>query len=77
MTPQEKALELVKKFYPILGGINPADWEYFNKEEAKQCAIIAVDEIIAELPEYLFGHPILVEKRINYYEEVKTEIEKL
>ena len=46
MTPKEKAYELFEKFLPILGGIEKKDWIYFHGEEAKQCALTAVDEII-------------------------------
>ena len=56
MTPKEKALELYNKMY---------DYSLFE-EEAKRCALIAVDEILnigcIEVP---------------YWQEVKQEIENL
>ena len=76
MTPKEKANELVDKYYNIL----PFDkyvitkdedlsWEYNDWEEAKKCALIAVDEILYVVdctsPQY------------EYWNEVKQEIEKL
>ena len=65
MTPKEKAEELHNKFYKINEGVNLI---YF--EEAKQCALIAVNEII-EITQH--------ESPITwvYYMEVKQEIEKL
>lgn len=70
LTPQGKAQELVNKYWGK--GITN------DKEIAKQCALIAVDEIILILtklnPEYeekTYWHPI------DYYKQVKTEIEKL
>jgi hypothetical protein len=65
MTAKEKAKELVEKFT-------------FNCREcdnAKQCALIAVDEI---LDDDMYGmDEELFEERINYWEEVKQEIELL
>ena len=58
MTPKEKAEELVDKYY---------EFHYINYELAKQCALIAVDEILKTNPY----------KARNYWQEVKTEIEKL
>lgn len=60
-TPKEKAIELVRQFYSI--GAN----------ECKQCALIAIEEamqVAIEL-DYEYGY------RIEYWQEVKTEIEKL
>lgn len=62
MTPQEKAKELVLKFY------NP-DKEVY-KSQAKKYAIICVDEI-------LYNVLILADERKAYWQEVKQEIEKL
>ncbi len=63
MTPREKAVELVHKF----GMEN----QYY--ERAKQCALIAVDEILnvtAGLNGWIGGFQ-------SYWEQVKQEIEKL
>lgn len=65
MTPQEKAEELVEKFDELLTYKE-------SKTKVKQCALIAVDEIIELLPEIAFGMKI-----IGYYQQVKQEIEKL
>ena len=80
MTPKEKAKELVESFHPhvYIG--------YESEEEglgnAKQCALIAVDEIINSRP--ILPSPIAV---INldlcvlqakqFWQQVKTEIELL
>ena len=63
MTSKEKAKELVEKFIPHSSGNS-------NNNEAKQCALIAVDEIIN-----LLSHDI--NPLVNYWFEVKQEIEKL
>jgi hypothetical protein len=67
MTPKDKAVELVDKFRIISYG------KYSNptKNKAKQCALIAVDEMIEESIGYLSFD------RNNYWQEVKQEIEKL
>ena len=60
-TPKEKANQLVDNYW-LMDKINPD----LSKEQAKQCALIAVDEILnigcIEVP---------------YWKEVKQEIEKL
>jgi hypothetical protein len=67
MTPQEKAREIVIK----MQFQNPP----LNFEQAKQCALIAVDEI---LDDDMYGmEEEHFENRIDYWEQVKQEIEKL
>lgn len=66
MNPKEKAKELVWKYLPIL-----KEWKKEDSNKAKQCALIAVDEIIEsktyrDTPE-----------EYEYWNEVKQEIEKL
>ena len=69
MTPKEKALELYNKMY---------DYSLFE-EEAKQCAIVAVDEMIIQNGElYLNGlDGIYYREKNSYLFEVKQEIENL
>ena len=67
MTAKEKAKELVRKYWD-LGGIDVL--------EAKQCALIAVDEIIKEI-DVFFLHRYDATDRYFYWKEVKQEIEKL
>jgi hypothetical protein len=67
MTPKEKAKELVLKFAMYLRANLIYDEE--ANEDAKQCALIAVDEILK-----VFNSPI---PNYNYYQEVKEEIGKL
>ena len=59
MTPQEKAKELIRQFYSV-GAV-----------ECKQCALIAVDEILS------INSVDKDEDLSNYWEQVKQEIEKL
>ena len=65
MTPKEKAEELVDKFIQTNG----------NAFLAKECVLIAVDEIIIELTQEI--SPSVHGFRHNYWKEVKEEIEKL
>lgn len=73
MTPNEKAIALRDSFLPILGGIEKKDWIYFHGEEAKQCALVVVNELIEVMKgidtDYSFG--------CGYYQQVKHELEKL
>jgi hypothetical protein len=68
MTPKEKAKELFKKFTEV-------DGYDFN---IKQCALIAVDEILKELLEMVIvtGSSYVV-KHTDYWEEIKQEIKNL
>jgi hypothetical protein len=68
MTPKEKAQELVLKYLRIE---NTNDW--WAKVPAKQCALIAVDELIDCTTNGLG----LTKFSKEYWQQVKTEIEKL
>ena len=78
MTPQEKAEELIKRYYrdsDLL--VEDLSWT-----QAKECALIAVDEIIESSPSLpilgdggTFGEDIELSK--IYWKEVKKNIEKL
>ena len=68
MTPKEKAKELVKKIYKVMSDSVSDITLYF----AKQCALIAVNEIQKSMEEEM-PHPAFQ----KYWEEVKQEIEKL
>jgi hypothetical protein len=84
MTPKEKAEELVRKYYSF--GINK-EGQTLSWYECKQCALIAVDEIIlsrkndSQFDDTLWAggsdmytmHPMY----LNYWQEVKKEIELL
>jgi len=78
MTPKEKAKELFEKYLtPNL--VDPL-YGKLSYNEAKQCALIAVEEIISDYYT-LSGHTriaayIKVEK-IEYWKDVKTEIKAL
>ena len=86
MTPKEKAEELVDKFYQrfpltmdVITTRGDLSWEYDSWNEAKQCALIAVDEIISCLYDadlYIQGESD-IDYYIKYYNEVKQEIENL
>ena len=74
MTPKEKAEELVNKFMDYADAV-PEDYDWMDPvshcdekqlTSAKQCALIAVDEIIS-----------LVGRYSNYWQEVRNEIENL
>ena len=66
MTPKQKAKELVNKYLQIYDG---------RVIQAKQCALIAVDEILNTLYSIPFGNAL--DNELIYWEEVKQEIEKL
>jgi hypothetical protein len=81
MTPKEKAEELVEKFKfetkrsEIINDILLGDISViFKHYKAKQCAIIAADEIINSI---VITDLTTAEYHFNYWEKVKQEIEKL
>jgi hypothetical protein len=78
MTPKEKAKELVSIYWGTKIE-TPHVREYImSKELAKQCAIIAVDEILNNFglisESYIF---YTSSSTRSFYEDVKKEIEKL
>lgn len=66
MTPKDKAMELMLRYYELI----PMNTVSF----AKQCALIAVDEILYS--HYTILNGVKPTTHI-YWEEVKQEIEKL
>ena len=77
MTPKDKAVELVDKYRTCIRIADKYDNNVSEDEIylAKQCALIAVDEILKSNPCKF----IVYEYEINrdYWQEVKQEIEKL
>jgi hypothetical protein len=75
MTPKEKAQELYNK-YTVATWIKMDEIKYLTTiPNAKQCALIACDEVI----EYLTSSSdiMISVNALEYWQEVKTEIEKL
>jgi len=73
MIPKEKADKLCMRF---LMHTHTQDREYdIDKNLAKQCALIAVDEMISEAARMKSSY--MGRKRYEYLLEVKQEIEKL
>jgi hypothetical protein len=72
MTPQEKAQELVDKFR---NEITSFLGDNMKKINAKKCALIAVDELIKI--HYLLTNTNDTSPSINYWKEVKQEIQNL
>jgi hypothetical protein len=80
MTPKEKANELVQKFRSFAH----ADWNERNgfegeTDNAKQCALIAVDGILKSIVPKNDDERFVYELCGNqfYWQQVKTEIENL
>jgi len=77
MTPKEKAEELVDRMY--FSRRYEDEENYIPKQawnHAKQCALIAVDEIIEVLVDLSNGEFTYIHN-VEYWQEVKKEIEKL
>jgi hypothetical protein len=79
MTPKEKAIELVNKFYGYILYENESVYSEkmlrVFKIKAKNCALIAVEEIMSALTYLPYGLDYL--NKISYWQEVKEEIEAL
>ena len=78
MTPKEKAIELIDKFnnHTVKELVYLKNGKVIEgKTEAKQCALIAVDEILKAVDNpdetYLMKHSV------EYWSQVKQEIENL
>jgi hypothetical protein len=87
MTPKEKALELVGKYRNIIMSFLS---DRMKKENAKECAIIAVDEILESQPRYpsevdwddcgatqVYYYQAQREEAKQYWQQVKNEINML
>jgi len=70
MTPKEKAKELVSKYFDTIMSFLTDNMKKMN---AKQCALIAVDEILKDREE-IDGMRVINDP---YWSKVKQEIEKL
>lgn len=77
MTPKEKAIELVDKYKNLEIKLSHFVNDYLfggdiiikmKDNQSKQCALIAVDEILKAITNY---------EDIDYWHAVKQEIEKL
>ena len=71
MTPKEKAKDLVEKYYHLFSVTLENTISIY---EAKNCALIAIDEILNAIDWHEFETPNL---QLYYWEKVKNEIEKL
>jgi hypothetical protein len=69
MTAKEKAKEFFNKMYNC-----ELDISYYA---ANQCALIAVDELIAHSKNTAMVYDLSFDESSNYWQEVKQEIEKL
>ena len=67
MTPKDKAIELYIKY---IDAYNDRNLQVIDYKFAKQCALIAVDEIIKD--KKMFN-----QISVEYWEDVRQEIEKL
>lgn len=70
MEAKEKAKELVNKFFNDLNTDQPD--LTISRRECKQCALIAVDELIDQFTNKCCEH-----QNNKYWQQVKTEIQKL
>jgi hypothetical protein len=65
LTPEEKAKILVNKFKYYTRAFNETNGWQDHRFNARQCALIAINEILKET------------LNADYYQQVKTEIEKI
>jgi hypothetical protein len=73
---KEKALEIFNEHYFYLRANLMYDEE--AKEDAKQCALITINEILIEIRKiYDIYTEVNIIKIYQYWQEVKQEIEKL
>jgi hypothetical protein len=73
MTPKEKALELVETYYNEIISFLSDKMKYRN---AKQCALIAVEEIEKAI-DFDWMEVQNLENEHRYWEQVKEELKKL
>jgi hypothetical protein len=71
MTPKEKAQQIFDNIFQIL--VQRGEHHY-TFDYAKQCAVIAVDEILKQCWDY---RDIDLQSSYDYWQEVKQEINKI
>ena len=73
MTPKEKAIEIYTKMFNEIYNSHSTDFV------VRQCALIAVNEIIDEIIEIdsQMSETHILDKNLKYWIEVKKEIENL
>jgi hypothetical protein len=81
MTPKEKAKELFNKYFLLNESASDENGVWIisalNKGLTKKCALISVDEIINVcLPSSEYGG-VITDNTVEYWKEVKQEIDKL
>jgi hypothetical protein len=82
MNQKEKAIELVDKYLDLEFQVGRGEFDgYITIElfEAKECALIVVDEFISYFSEegFKMAYPEIAIREIEYWNGVKQEIEKL
>ena len=83
MTPKEKAKELIEMFIFFASNEGTTEDGFIYSDEmqmfnAKQCALIAVDEILNNFGLTCNGQTFFTEYRaVEFWQEVKKEIENL
>jgi hypothetical protein len=76
MTPKEKAQELYIEYNSMNLSFNHYDFrQQALRSHTKQCALLAVDEIIANIEPSVSMDVIAA--RIEYWQQVKAEIQAL
>jgi hypothetical protein len=76
MTPEEKAKELFYKFSKKVSIEFNSD-SFISATIAKQCVLIAVDEILKVYELLDEDADIMFKTELNHWQEVKKETEKL
>jgi len=74
MLPKDKAKELIIKFQHPSSALEHTECDCLHIDIAKECALIAVDEILKSKPCKFDGY--YYELNLKYWQEVKQEINK-
>lgn len=70
MTPKQKTVEIFNKYNSIKMSVS----RKVQKERVIRCCLLLIEEILNAIDWHEFESP---NKEIEFWEEVKTEIEKL
>lgn len=74
MTPKEKAIDLVEIYWTEVRDYKLTD-PSMSKEQAKQCALVAVDEIIKAIV-FDWMEVQNLDRQYAYWEQVEQELNK-
>lgn len=75
MSAEDKAKDLILKFIPVTRTYSEPEDPIDNYEDAQECALLTVDEILRDY-EAITLRDAVIQEKIDFWIEVRMELEK-